>query len=277
MPDNSAQAQLSRLFDEALRRVLKEAKDNISELDILERWPEFEQAFLERIEHEKADVMRSVSAFDRHSRLRTLLSAKLSALLATDDQYLAFMQPLRLREQERAKEREAMRKLDKQRSFLKAQRLVAGIELMRIAVMQGRFMTATEYAAISAAGENVPSKERAPRYWRGIGVIIRERFANDPFHHVQDIVLETPHAAALSKVFFRLHEEGRYVLTGEPRFYGRVAKAVSLLLERDPDAEESEVLFTALDGALAILKEWDDGGLFREGAELRGKTRLFPL
>lgn len=277
MPDNSAQAQLSRLFDEALRRVLKETKDNISEVDILERWPEFEQAFLERIEHEKADVLRSVSAFDRHSRLRTLLSAKLSALLATDDQYLAFMQPLRLREQERAKEREAMRKLDKQRYFLKAQRLVAGIELMRIAVMQGRFMTATEYAAISAARENIPSKARAPRYWRGIGVIIRERFANDPFHHVQDIVLETPHAAALSKVFFRLHEEGGYVLTDEPRFYGQVAQAVSLLLERDPDAEESEVLFTALDGALAILKEWDDRGLFREGAELRGKTRLFPL
>src|SRR5690554_1613995 len=95
------QAQISKLFDEALTSVLKEASEKIYGMDALfNQWPEFEQAFLKRLEHKRADVVESVSGYDRHSRLRILLLSKLKALLAADDGYRKLMAPLRQRERE---------------------------------------------------------------------------------------------------------------------------------------------------------------------------------
>ena len=281
MADKSAlhtehQAQLSKLFDEALIRVLKETKDKISDMDVLlDKWPSFEQDFLERIEQKRADVIGSVSGYERHSRLRVLLHSRLTTLLATDAPYHEFTEPLRIRQQER----EQAHKFALQKMFLEARQLVTDIELMRLAAMQGNLVSPRERTAIRRMQERAPADAHFIRYWRGADVILRERLAGSPYDRSGDTIVETPHAGALNCVFRRLCDGGGGLVNylNKYEFYGRTAESVNLLLERNPDAGESEVLLAALDGALAVLKKWDDRGEFREGAELQGQTRLFPL
>ena len=76
----------------------------------------------------------------------------------------------------------------------------------------------------------------------------------------------TQHARALAWLYTFLRYESGNALNylNESEFYAEASRAVNDLLQRNPDASQSDVLISALDGALEIVQEWLERGVYQE-------------
>lgn len=129
--------------------------------------------------------------------------------------------------------------------------------------------------------------QRNPIYWRGAGTVIMEptedvvalRYLRD-----SDTVIMTRHAGALHATFERLKHDAHGILNyfNKQEFFGRLGTSVKDVIDRNPEAEEQELVLAALRGIKQLLAEWakrylhsgtlnvvDEGKLMKLTAEAR--------
>ncbi|MEZ2742439.1 hypothetical protein ACBP93_07365 [Paenalcaligenes hominis] len=103
--------------------------------------------------------------------------------------------------------------------------------------------------------------QRNPIYWRGAGTVIMEptedvvalRYLRD-----SDTVIMTRHAGALHATFERLKHDAHGILNyfNKQEFFGRLGTSVREVIDRNPEAEEQELVLAALRGIKQLLAEW---------------------
>lgn len=250
-------AQLSKLVDHCMQRVMQEAKAGLSKLDALaSQWPDFEQAFLERNREKRADLVGSLSIYERHSNLRPKVLEELKGWLAADPHYQTLMEPLR----QIQKLEDRVLELEKERRLLSERNLALNVRLLRIEVTEDKVPTEGERRRIGRKRDRAPSGTKAIEYWRGADVIVLEKLDSNYQCRSGDTVVTTRHAGVLGSIFERLADASKGALhyLNKYAFYGRTGEAVNRLLERNPDAAEIDVLLAALDGASEVLTGWEN-------------------
>ena len=119
---------------------------------------------------------------------------------------------------------------------------------------------------VSPVQKNGSSSTPSPIRWLGADVIISEQPVHGNVNSHCDAIVVTQHARALAWLYTFLRYESDNALNylNEGEFYTETSRAVNDLLQRNPDASQSDVLIAALDGALEIVQEWLERGIHHE-------------
>lgn len=250
-------AQLSELVDHCMQRVMQDAKADLSKLEALaSQWSDFELAFLERNREKRAELVASLSIYERHSGLRPKVLEALKGWLAADPHYQTLTEPLR----QIQKLEDRVLELEAERRLLSKRNLALNVRLLRIDVTEGKVPTDEERRRIARKRDRAPSGTKAIQYWRGADVTVLEKLDSNYQPRSGDTVVTTRHAGVLGSIFDRLADASKGALhyLNKYEFYGRTGEAVNRLLERNSDAAETDVLLAALDGASEVLTCWDN-------------------
>src|SRR5690606_1392641 len=249
---------------------------------LADHWEQFESHFRETAELHQSAILSELTLYERHSKLRLKITKRLSELLEAD----VFYQVLMAVEKRKERLSDIIAKLDYDLWYMRFFRLRAQVIIYLLEAEQDGFLK-EEDRHMYERFRNRQRAQRNPICWRGAGTVIMEptqdvvalRYLRD-----SDTVVMTRHAGALHATFERLKADAHGILNyfNKHEFFGRLGSSVKDVIDRNPEANEQELVLAALGGIKQLLSEWsgrylhsgtlnvvDEGKLMKLTAEAR--------
>ena len=274
MPETS----LVALYARTLNRFLHLVHQRFTASNRLaDHWGQFEFHFREIAEQHRSAILAELTLFERHSKLRVTITERLSELLEQDGFYQVLMAV------EKRKERlsDIIAKLDYDMWFVRFFRLRTKVIIYLLEAEQDDFLK-EEDRHIYERFRNRQRAQRNPVYWRGAGTVIMEptedvvalRYLRD-----SDTAIMTRHAGALHATFERLKHDAHGILNyfNKLEFFGCLGTSVKEVIDRNPEAEEQELVLAALRGIKQLLAEWSRRYLHSETLNVVDEEKLMKL
>ena len=279
MPDKNLVALYKQAVDRFVNAIHRQFKTSNR---LADHWGQFETHFREIAEQHRSAILAELALFERHLKLRLTITEKLDELLEQDGFYQVLMAV------EKRKERlsDIIAKLDYDIWYVGFFRLRAQIIIYLLEAEQDDFLKEEDRHMY----ERFRNRQRAQRnaiYWRGAGTVIMEPTEDVValrYLRGSDTVIMTRHAGALHATFERLKHDAHGILNyfNKREFFGRLGTSVREVIDRNPEAEEQELVLAALGGIKQLLSEWsgryllsgtlnvvDEGKLMKLTAEAR--------
>lgn len=253
MPDKNLVALYKQAVDRFVNAIHRQFKTSNR---LADHWGHFESHFREIAEQNRVEIISELNLYDRHSKLRVKITERLSELLEDDSFYQVLMAV------EKRKERlsDIIAKLDYDIWFVRFFRLRTNVIIYLLEAEQDDFLK-EEDRHMYERFRNRQRAQRNPIYWRGAGTVIMEptedvvalRYLRD-----SDTVIMTRHAGALHATFERLKHDAHGILNyfNKQEFFGRLGTSVKDAIDRNPEADEQELVLAALRGIKQLLAEW---------------------
>ena len=250
MPDKNLVALYKQAVDRFVNAIHRQFKTSNR---LADHWGHFESYFREIAEQNRVEIISELNLYDRHSKLRVKITERLSELLEDDGFYQVLMAV------EKRKERlsDIIAKLDYDIWYVRFFRLRAQIIIYLLEAEQDDFLKEEDRHMY----ERFRNRQRAQRnaiYWRGAGTVIMEPTEDVValrYLRGSDTVIMTRHAGALHATFERLKHDAHGILNyfNKREFFGRLGTSVREVIDRNPEAEEQELVLAALGGIRQLL------------------------
>jgi len=274
MPDKDLVALYMKTVDRFLNIVQKQF---LVSNRLADHWVQFESHFRETAEQNRVEIISELNPYDRHSKLRVTITERLSELLEDD----GFYQVLMAVEKRKGRLSDIIAKLDYDIWYVRFFRLRAHVIIYLLEAEQDDFLK-EEDRHMYERFRNRQRAMRNPIYWRGAGTVIMEptedvvalRYLRD-----SDTVVMTRHAGALHATFERLKHDAHGILNyfNKHEFFGRLGSSVKDVIDRNPEAEEQELVLAALRGIKQLLAEWSRRYLHSETLNVVDEEKLMKL
>lgn len=274
MPDKNLVALYKQAVDRFVNAIHRQFKTSNR---LADHWVQFASHFREIAEQNRVEIISELNPYDRHSKLRVTITERLSELLEDDGFYQVLMAV------EKRKERlsDIIAKLDYDIWFVRFFRLRAKVIIYLLEAEQDDFLK-EEDRHMYERFRNRQRAQRNPIYWLGAGTVIMEptedvvalRYLRD-----SDTVIMTRHAGALHATFERLKHDAHGILNyfNKLEFFGCLGTSVKDVIERNPEAEEQELVLAALRGIKQLLAEWSRRYLHSETLNVVDEEKLMKL
>ncbi|ATH99124.1 hypothetical protein [Alcaligenes faecalis] len=253
MPDKNLVALYKQAVDRFVNAIHRQFKTSNR---LADHWGHFESHFREIAEQNRVEIISELNLYDRHSKLRVKITERLSELLEDDGFYQVLMAV------EKRKERlsDIIAKLDYDIWFVRFFRLRTNVIIYLLEAEQDDFLKEEDRHTYERF-RNRQRAHRNPIYWRGAGTVIMEptedvvalRYLRD-----SDTAIMTRHAGALHATFERLKNDAHGILNyfNKLEFFGCLGTSVKDVIDRNPEADEQELVLAALRGIKQLLAEW---------------------
>lgn len=274
MPDKNLVALYRQTVDRFVNAIHEQFKTSNR---LADHWVQFESHLREIAEQNRAGIISELNPYDRHSKLRVTITERLSELLEDDGFYQVLMAV------EKRKERlsEIISKLDYDIWYVGFFRLRTKVIIYLLEAEQDDFLK-EEDRHMYERFRNRQRAQRNPIYWRGAGTVIMEptedvmalRYLRD-----SDTAIMTRHAGALHATFERLKHDAHGILNyfNKLEFFGCLGTSVKDVIDRNPEAEEQELVLAALRGIKQLLAEWSRRYLHSETLNVVDEEKLMKL
>lgn len=251
MPDKDLVALYMKTVDRFLNIVQKQF---LVSNRLADHWVQFESHFRETAEQNRVEIISELNPYDRHSKLRVTITERLSDIIA---------------------------KLDYDIWFVRFFRLRAQIIIYLLEAEQDDFLK-EEDRHMYERFRNRQRAMRNPIYWRGAGTVIMEPTEDVValrYLRNSDTVVMTRHAGALHATFERLKHDAHGILNyfNKHEFFGRLGTSVREVIDRNPEAEEQELVLAALRAIKQLLAEWAKRYLHSETLNVVDEEKLMKL
>lgn len=253
MPDKNLVALYKQAVDRLVNAIHRQFKTSNR---LADHWGHFESHFREIAEQNRVEIISELNLYDRHSKLRVTITERLSELLEDD----GFYQVLMAVEKRKGRLSDIIAKLDYDIWYVRFFRLRAQVIIYLLEAEQDDFLK-EEDRHMYERFRNRQRAQRNPIYWRGAGTVIMEptedvvalRYLRD-----SDTVVMTRHAGALHATFERLKHDAHGILNyfNKLEFFGCLGTSVKDVIDRNPEADEQELVLAALRGIKQLLAEW---------------------